>query len=120
MADFGVDGVMDDPVLSVFVGDRKAFTNDDWDNPNSAPVSLEEYSELFSFEEMKVGAFPLAPGSKDAAFIVHLRPGAYTFHVRDMANNGGEVLLEVYDLIPDEHPPVPGWGPLIWPQTPIE
>lgn len=45
------------------------------------------------------GAFPLVPGSTDAAILVTLVPGAYTIQVTD--NNGaagGVALAEVYDV----------------------
>jgi hypothetical protein len=45
----------------------------------------------------KVGAFRLNNGSRDAALLVTLTPGAYTAQVT--ANGNGIVLLEVYDMV---------------------
>lgn len=44
-----------------------------------------------------VGAFDLNAGSKDAALLVTLQPGAYTAQVQS-ADNTGTVLIEVYDV----------------------
>ena len=47
------------------------------------------------------GAFPLASGSKDAALVITLEPGAYTVVVSSV--NGtitGNALVEIYDLDP--------------------
>jgi hypothetical protein len=44
-----------------------------------------------------VGAFPLRSGSKDAALIVTLQPGAYTVQVTSVSGATGVALIEVYD-----------------------
>ena len=50
--------------------------------------------------ELGRGAFALTAGSKDAALLVSLPPGAYTAIVRGGAGAtaGGVVLLEVYEV----------------------
>ena len=46
----------------------------------------------------RVGAFPFATGSSDAAVLVTLSPGAYPVQVADAGNGaGGDALIEVYD-----------------------
>lgn len=44
------------------------------------------------------GAFPLATGTKDAAMLVTLEPGAYTVLVGAQGTAGGEALVEVYEV----------------------
>jgi hypothetical protein len=44
------------------------------------------------------GAFALAPGSKDAALVLTLSPGAYTTWVSGSSNTTGAALIEVYEL----------------------
>lgn len=48
-----------------------------------------------------VGAFPLLPGSADAAEIFTLPAGCFTAHVTSGDGGSGDVLLEVYE-IPDD------------------
>ena len=45
-----------------------------------------------------VGAFALLPGSEDAAILITLRPGAYTFEVKGRESAEGEILFEIYDV----------------------
>ena len=44
----------------------------------------------------QVFAFPLADGSKDAAFVVTLNPGVYTVHAHGVGDTTGTVIVEVY------------------------
>lgn len=67
-------------------------TNDNWSTGASAEVS-----GLRSTMQA-VGAFPLVDGSKDAALLVTLQPGAYTALVSGANGAAGIVLLEVYDV----------------------
>jgi hypothetical protein len=46
------------------------------------------------------GAFPLTPGSLDAALVIRLPPGAYTLLVAGNTRPSGTVLAEIYDLDP--------------------
>jgi hypothetical protein len=45
-----------------------------------------------------VGAFSLSQGSKDAAILVTLQPGAYTFTLSSISGAAGTVLGEIYLL----------------------
>lgn len=78
-----------DPQLKLFdAGSRRIQENDDWDG--SARLS-----QLFT----AVGAFPLDPGSKDAALDAVLTPQTYT--AQSSANGtDGVTLMEVYDADP--------------------
>ncbi len=89
---FGVANTLADPVLSVRRGQDVLATNDDWSAPPDAGA-IREAASL-------AGAFPLATGSKDAALLVELPPGAYTVALESAgpAVNGGEVLVEIYRM----------------------
>ena len=83
LATYDVAGFHLDPALNVFSGDSSIAGNDDWDPSLAANFSA-------------VGAFPLVPGSKDAAIRLALAPGAYTVHA---TGNGdpGIILVELYE-----------------------
>jgi alpha-tubulin suppressor-like RCC1 family protein len=87
LLDFGVQNVVEDPVLVVYKDQDPIEMNDDWD-----PALAESFSSM--------GAFELEPGSADAALLVTLPPGGYTVH---LVNNGppAEALIEVYDFSRD-------------------
>ena len=83
---FGVTGFLADPELTVYGanGVEQAY-NDNW------PPAL---SGIMS----GAGAFPMPAGSKDAALVVALSRGAYTFKVSGVGNTSGVALLEIYEL----------------------
>jgi hypothetical protein len=83
---FGVTGVLADPKLEVYnSGGTKLTENDNW------AASL---ASTFT----AVGAFALDTGSRDAALLATLPPGAYTVQVRGADNGTGEALVEVYEV----------------------
>lgn len=83
LAAFGVNGVLSDPKIELYSGGGKIAENDTWD-----PVQAATFA--------KVGAFPLPPGSKDAALVVTLGPGSYTVQLQGNGGNAGEGMIEVY------------------------
>ena len=46
----------------------------------------------------KVGAFALAEGSNDSAFVATLPPGAYTVQLAGTNGSTGIALVEIYEL----------------------
>ena len=88
LAGLGVQGTLANPQLRLYRGSEVIAQNDDWSaGADSATLAA-------SFQ--RLGAFAIAPGSKDAAFLVTLAPGAYTAHIlTDGA--GGVALAEIYD-----------------------
>jgi hypothetical protein len=86
LAPFGVTGVLQDPQLTVYDSSGRVLAaNNDW--PSSlAPIMS------------GAGAFALTAGSRDAALVVYLGSGAYTFMVSGVNNTSGNALLEVYEL----------------------
>jgi hypothetical protein len=51
-------------------------------------------------EGIRVGAFPLPEGSRDAALLLALEPGGYTAVVSNADGRPGVVLLEIYEVPP--------------------
>lgn len=90
LAQFGVDGVMSDPYLTLYKSRTPIYYNGDWNNrPDAGEVAK---------AAIKAGAFALAEGSKDAALLVQLQPGAYTAQVEPESGAAGQVLIEVYSV----------------------
>ena len=85
LAGFGVGGTLADPKLEIFRNGAKAVENDDW-------------SPALAATAQAVGAFALAPNSRDAALLVTLPPGAYSAQVSGIAGGTGEALVEVYEV----------------------
>lgn len=81
----GLHNTLGDPVIDLFrqSGGTVRASVDDWD------ASAGEYFA-------NVGAFPWRPGSRDAALLITLEPGAYTAIVRDKSGGSGLALVEVY------------------------
>jgi len=84
LAAFGVGGALADPRLSLMSGTTTVATNDNWDASDAATMAA-------------AGAFALAAGSKDAALVASLAPGAYTVPVTATDGGSGVTLLEVYN-----------------------
>jgi len=94
LAGFNVSGALADPAIAVFDSNgTQIASNDNWGDANASALSA-----AFS----QAGAFPFQAGSKDAALIVNLQPGAnYTIQVSGVNRTTGVALVEVYDLTPD-------------------
>lgn len=88
LAGFGVPGALANPRLRVFAGEQLVAQNEDWADAADLRAAGN-----------RAGAFGLLTGSRDAALLLMLAPGAYSAHV---ASNGGDgvALVEVYDLDP--------------------
>jgi hypothetical protein len=86
LAAFGVNDALADPRLQVFSGSSLIESNDNWTDASAANAAL------------RSGAFSLATGSKDAAIVVVLQPGAYTAQVSGGTDASGVALVEVYEL----------------------
>ena len=90
LTQFGVGGVLADPVLTLYQGNTIIATNDDWTSSNSG-VALQTAAQ-------QTGAFALDSSSKDSALLVALPPGAYTAQVSGKNGTTGVALVEVYEL----------------------
>lgn len=85
---FGVDDALADPQLTVY---RNGITviaaNDNWEDASGVGAAAG-----------RVRAFPFATGSKDAAVLLTLAPGAYTAQIATRDRNPGAALIEVYEV----------------------
>lgn len=89
LADFGVVNAMTDPSLALYSGAGLKGSNDNW-------AAGEKASEVRGTVE-RLGAFPLAEASTDAALVENLSSGAYTVELRNKSEEAGVALLELYD-----------------------
>jgi hypothetical protein len=95
LARFGVAGATPDPSFVVRHNGLVVGGNSSWYHHPEAG--------LIRVVTARVGAFPLDEGSRDAAHLLVLLPGAYTVHVHTATQDtpAGNVLVEVYS-VPDE------------------
>lgn len=85
LSSFGVDDALANPRVHIFdSAGRLVVENDDWTGSATAAAAA------------SVGAFALGSGSRDAALVTNLAPGAYTVQAT-AASGSGVVLLEAYD-----------------------
>ena len=91
LAPFGVNGLLQDPQLTVTALGCNATVaaNDNWDFDAALITAFSA-----------AGAFPLAADSKDAAVVLYLPPGGYTVTVSGVGHTSGNALVEIYDLDP--------------------
>jgi hypothetical protein len=74
-------------VITLFQGSTVLASNAGWGN--SAALS-----STFS----QVNAFPLNPGSNDAAMVISLPVGNYTVQVTGANGSAGVALVEIYEV----------------------
>ncbi len=97
---FNVPRTLSDPMLKLY--DAKGVVlarNDNWETPQ--PIDVLQFSTTaadVNAADTAAGAFALQPGSKDAALVVTLSPGAYTAILSGAAGATGAALVEVYEL----------------------
>ena len=90
LAPFGVSTALADPQLTVFRGEAVVAHNDDW--------SSSHWTSELAAAAASVQAFALPESSADAALVVQLPPGNYTFQVAAKGSTSGTVLGEAYEL----------------------
>jgi hypothetical protein len=91
LAKFGINGFIKEPVLKVFDGAGRPHL-ERYDFPPG------KKAEAIADATKKVGAFPLADGSKDAVDLIPFKAGAYTVHVDSADGSAGLALIEVYEV----------------------
>lgn len=87
-APFNVAGALPDPTLQLFRINTNIGQNNDWGAPASGAAAL-------SAAATRVGAFPFAANSGDAALLTTLLPGVYTVQI---GGGTGVVLAEIYEV----------------------
>ncbi|RME72354.1 MAG: hypothetical protein D6781_02350, partial [Verrucomicrobia bacterium] len=92
LAEFGVSGVLANPLLKVFksVGQDNVLigSNDDWGSD----------AEAVSEAGAAVSAFALADGSQSSAMVIWLEPGAYSAHATSADTSSGIAIIEIYEI----------------------
>ena len=79
---------MADPALTIYQGNKVIATNEGW--ANSAAIAT---------AAIQTGSFALPSGSKDAAVLITLNPGAYTAQIKSAKNaSSGVALIEIYEV----------------------
>ena len=89
LANFGLTGLLADPRIDVLSGTTAVASNNDWTDASTT-------AQVVAVTPT-VGGFPLNAGSKDAAIVLQLAPGAYTVQVAGVGSSAGTVLVEIYD-----------------------
>lgn len=86
---FNVSGTIPNPRLEIYSGQTKVAENDDWTGSTEIQTVARQ-----------VGAFAIAPGSKDAAILITLDAKAYTIVMSAAQSDArtGIGLIEVYDV----------------------
>jgi hypothetical protein len=88
LTSFGIDGALADPALTIYQGNKVIATNEGW--ANSAAIAT---------AAIQTGSFALPSGSKDAAVLITLNPGAYTAQIKSAKNaSSGVALIEIYEV----------------------
>ncbi len=98
LAGFGVTGSLSDPVLKIFRGETVIAENNDWEQPQPGVSGGGSEGSVIAAAASGAGAFSLPTGSKDAAVIITLAPGAYSAVVSGANSSSGAGLVEVYEL----------------------
>jgi hypothetical protein len=82
---FSVPGALQDPVMTVFLGQTQVAANDDWDATSGATFA-------------GLGAFAFTAGSRDAAIYNAAIPSnSYSIQISGKNNATGIALAEIYD-----------------------
>ena len=94
LAAFGLKSALADPRLRVYRESAILAENDNWSANASEATATTEAAR-------GTGAFALVAGSKDAALILTLVPGAYTAQVTAADGTAtGVALVEIYEMSP--------------------
>lgn len=88
LTEFGLSGVLSDPILEVRSANETVAANDNWNAFGALP--------RLAIATGRVGAFPLPDHTADAALVVDLPPQPYTANVSAPAGSG-IALVEIYD-----------------------
>lgn len=91
LADFGVNGALANPKITVYnAADEIIATNDDWGDESNAASMVVTAASL--------GATALPSGSADASLMLFLPKGTYTVHLEGSGGATGVGLIEIYKI----------------------
>ncbi len=89
LAGYGLATALADPKLTALAGSTPVGGNDNW-VPSEVTTAI-----------AATGAFPLLPGSKDAAFVGSgMTAGSYSILLEGVNGASGVALAEIYDTVP--------------------
>jgi sugar lactone lactonase YvrE len=103
LSQYGLTGVLQNPVLTLFDGLGNTITSDQgWQNPVAAPTGpwvgnvapADATHAIFG----AAAAFDLGDGTSDSALVITLPVGSYTAQVADAKGATGVALVEVYEI----------------------
>ena len=90
LANFGLHGVLAQPMLTLFKDGAVAATATRWgEAANAAQISATAKT---------VSAFPFPESSADSAMLLQLEPGAYTLQVIGADGGSGVAMVEIYEI----------------------
>ena len=93
LGSLGVTGALADPRLVVYDATGRAVDeNDNWSSGGSTATAA------LTAAAGRVGAFPFAANSLDAALLTTLTPGSYTVHLSVASGASGLALIEAYEV----------------------
>lgn len=91
LAQFNLSGLLADPILELHRQEAIIASNDNWGDDPAGKATINHAFLL-------TNSFVWNDGSKDAAIVATLSPGAYTAVVRGQNNTTGLALVEAYEL----------------------
>jgi len=107
LADFGVSGVLPDPVLQLYSGQTVIARNDDWQavdplcSTGGSPCGAISQIQSIGLDPCRAyqsgGAAPTGC-SHESAMLVTLNPGPYTMIVSGSGGSAGVALLEIFEV----------------------
>jgi hypothetical protein len=100
LATYGVQNTLADPMLTLYGHSTPIAVNDNWQTPMTQPNGSQVAADgtLIAATTARVGGFPLANGSKDAALIAMFDDGAHTTSMVRPNGTTGVALTEIYDI----------------------
>jgi len=107
LADFGVGGVLQDPVLQLYSGQTVIARNDDWQTADlvcgTGGSSCGLASQIVNLglglcQSFSTGGPAPTGCSRESAILITLNPGAYTAIVSGAGGASGVALVELYEV----------------------
>jgi hypothetical protein len=95
LADFGVEGVLANPTLSLYSGSQLITSNDNWQDSQAVAITATGLDPCQPLTQ----SGPAPSGcSLEAAIYITLNPGAYTVHLTGVGGGTGIGLAEVFAI----------------------
>lgn len=95
LVDAGVQGVLADPVLSLFSGSEMIASNDNWQDTQAAEIAA---TGLDPCQPYSPNGSPPTGCQRESAIHINLNPGAYTAHLKGVGGRTGVGLADVFVL----------------------